>query len=183
MRLGSLFCYSLIAMLLGELRAQKEVLDLLDEHCIRCHNPEKIKGELDLESIYEEKMSDHPEIWEKVIKRLEARDMPPHKSRKRPEEAQYQETAQSLIEILDASAKVDPQPGREATFRRLTRREYQNAVRDQGHSLGQGRITRQRDRIHQVHRQPCRRIGRKRLRLARDRRVWSADGSRGGSLT
>ncbi|MEJ6729168.1 MAG: DUF1592 domain-containing protein [Akkermansiaceae bacterium] len=130
MRLGSLFCYSLIAMLLGELRAQKEVLDLLDEHCIRCHNPEKIKGELDLESIYEEKMSDHPEIWEKVIKRLEARDMPPHKSRKRPEEAQYQETAQSLIEILDASAKADPQPGREATFRRLTRREYQNAVRD-----------------------------------------------------
>lgn len=112
------------------LRAEKRVLDFLDEYCIRCHNPEKTKGGLDLESMYEERITGHPEIWEKVITRLESRDMPPTKARKRPVEKEYAEVFDSLVGILDRHAIEKPSPGRVETFRRLTRTEYQNAIRD-----------------------------------------------------
>ena len=124
----------LILIILGalscSLRADKRVLDFLDDYCIRCHNSEKNKGELDLESIYQESITGHPGIWEKVVKRIASRDMPPVKARKRPSGKDYAMALETLVGVLDEHARAHPSPGRVETFRRLTRTEYENSIRD-----------------------------------------------------
>ena len=55
--------------------------------------------------------------------------MPPL-GRDRPDEAAYERLASSLESSLDRLAAANPNPGRTETFRRLTRTEYRNAIRD-----------------------------------------------------
>src|SRR5262249_22127896 len=47
-----------------------------------------------------------------------------------PDEATYDAVIASLETSLDRAAAASPHPGRTATLRRLTRTEYQNAIRD-----------------------------------------------------
>ena len=103
--------------------------ELVNDYCIRCHNPEKKKGELDLERILEADVAQHAATWEKVVRRLQSRQMPPAE-RKRPPEERYDAALASLTGSLDAHAAAHPKPGRVETFRRLNRTEYQNAIRD-----------------------------------------------------
>ena len=105
------------------------ILELVENYCVGCHNSEKKKGELDLESLFEEDVRLHPEVWENVITRLHSRQMPPP-DRKRPDEETYDVVLDWLIGNLDAHAASDPKAGRVETFRRLNRTEYQNAIRD-----------------------------------------------------
>ena len=48
----------------------------------------------------------------------------------RPDEATYRATVSALEDALDDAAASQSNPGRTDTFRRLTRTEYQNAIRD-----------------------------------------------------
>ena len=105
------------------------VASLVQNHCANCHNGEERKGELDLDAISGDAITDHSAIWEKVITRLVSRQMPPPK-RQRPDETTYEIAVSSLVKQLDDHALAHPAPGREATFRRLNRTEYQNAIRD-----------------------------------------------------
>jgi hypothetical protein len=70
-----------------------------------------------------------PELWERVVRKLRGRQMPPFGA-KRPSEAEYEATAASLEARLDRAAAASPEPGRTETFRRLNSTEYQNAIRD-----------------------------------------------------
>ena len=74
-------------------------------------------------------MSRHPDVWEKVVRKLRARQMPPV-GKERPDDATYDAVIASLETSLDRAAAAHPNPGRTATIRRLTRTEYQNAIRD-----------------------------------------------------
>ena len=105
------------------------VLAVVEQYCISCHNDQEQKGNLDLDAILGDDAQNHPEIWEKVIVRLQSRQMPPL-DRKRPDEVTYHTVLSELSETLDALARNDPNPGRTETFRRLNRTEYQNAIRD-----------------------------------------------------
>ena len=102
---------------------------VVEQFCVNCHNADENKGNLNLDAIHQAPPTQHPEIWEKVITRLRARQMPPP-SRNRPSEATYQAVLNTLTGHLDSQAKAEPKPGRVETFRRLTRTEYQNAIRD-----------------------------------------------------
>ena len=106
------------------------VLDVADAYCTGCHSADNKKGDLDLESILEDDLTRHTETWELVVRRLNARQMPPPDRRRRPSEADYTKTTAALVKRLDALAKAEPNPGRVTTFRRLTRTEYQNSIRD-----------------------------------------------------
>jgi hypothetical protein len=106
-----------------------DLVEVLDNYCVSCHNPSKKKGALDLESILSGDIVGQSDTWEKVITRMQAREMPPPK-KDRPSEAEYGAVLESLIGKLDAHAATSPTPGRVATFRRLNRTEYQNAIRD-----------------------------------------------------
>jgi len=72
---------------------------------------------------------EQPESWEKVVRKLRRRMMPPP-GRPRPDEATYDALVSYLETSLDRSAAASPHPGRTDTFHRLTRAEYQNAIRD-----------------------------------------------------
>jgi hypothetical protein len=99
------------------------------QHCISCHNSEEKKAGLDLETISTEAIAAHAPAWEKVMRKVAARQMPPP-GRKRPDEHSYAAFAETLAADLDRAAAAHPDPGRTPTLRRLNRTEYQNAIRD-----------------------------------------------------
>ena len=102
---------------------------LVSEYCVACHSSGAKVAGLDLETASSRPLTDSTAIWERVVRKLRARQMPPLGS-PQPDEAVYTEVLASLTDELDAHAEKAPDPGRTDTFRRLTRREYQNAVRD-----------------------------------------------------
>ena len=69
------------------------------------------------------------EVWEKVVRKLRSRMMPPI-GRPRPDSVTYDRLASSLEASLDQVAAAHPNPGRGETFHRLNRTEYRNAIRD-----------------------------------------------------
>ncbi len=109
--------------------ATSPVTMVANDYCIGCHNPDKKKGDLDLETIYRDDVLGHPEIWEKVDRKVRARQMPPAEKR-RPQENEYKKFLTALESSLDKAAAQNPNPGRTDALRRLNRTEYQNAIRD-----------------------------------------------------
>jgi hypothetical protein len=105
-------------------------LALVDEYCASCHDDLEKKGDLDLDAVALQPISRHPDVWEKVVRKLRARQMPPVGRKERPDEATYERVIAFLEASLDRAAAAHPNPGRTATLRRLTRTEYQNAIRD-----------------------------------------------------
>jgi mono/diheme cytochrome c family protein len=102
---------------------------LVKEYCVKCHGGDEPKAGLSLVEFGSQDVDAHAEEWELVVRRMRAREMPPV-SRKRPSEESYEKVLNQLIGELDHHAVTTPNPGRTSTFRRLTRHEYQNAVRD-----------------------------------------------------
>jgi hypothetical protein len=102
---------------------------LVSRYCLSCHNDRTRTGGFALETINTQALGDNWEAWEKVARKLRARQMPPAGGR-RPDEAVYQAALASLEAGLDGLAAAHPDPGRSDTFRRLNRTEYHNAVRD-----------------------------------------------------
>jgi hypothetical protein len=106
------------------------VAEMLRAHCLDCHDGESKKGDLNLAPLLEADIPQHTDTWEKVVRRMATRQMPPANRKSRPTEAEYNRTLKSLTGALDGFASKHPNPGRTETFRRLTRTEYQNVIRD-----------------------------------------------------
>lgn len=102
---------------------------LVEQYCAACHNQSVRTAGLALDEAAADNPAARPELWEKVVRRLRARQMPPA-GMPRPDEAAYREAIASLGSALDAHAEAHPNPGRTDSFRRLNRTEYRNAVRD-----------------------------------------------------
>ncbi|MCM8537705.1 MAG: DUF1592 domain-containing protein [Lentisphaeraceae bacterium] len=113
----------------AELEIPKETQKLLGKFCYDCHDSEMQKGKFNIEDLLSKPLKEHLEKWEDVLGHIDARKMPP-KEKKRPSEEQYESLTQSLIETLDKLAYENDNPGRTSSIRRLTRTEYQNAIRD-----------------------------------------------------
>jgi hypothetical protein len=104
-------------------------VDLVENYCLSCHDDDHQKGGLALDAILDAPVNEHPDVWEKVVRKLRARQMPPV-GKERPGDATYDAVVSALETTLDRAAAAHPNPGRTASLRRLTRLEYQNAVRD-----------------------------------------------------
>ena len=102
---------------------------LVNRYCLSCHNDRTRTAGLALDTINAQALGDNREAWEKVARKLRARQMPPAGGR-RPGEAVYTAALASLETELDRLAAAHPDPGRSDTFRRLNRTEYHNAIRD-----------------------------------------------------
>lgn len=109
--------------------AQAPVESAMKRYCTGCHSTQMKAGSLVLEGIASEPVERHPEQWEKVVKRLRVRSMPPV-GMPRPDEKAYSLLIASIAGDLDKVAVAKPDPGRIDTFRRLNRTEYRNAIRD-----------------------------------------------------
>ena len=106
-----------------------EARAVLDRYCVTCHNDKLRTQGLTLQAIDLADVSAGAEVWEKVIRKLRTRAMPPP-GRPRPDQATYDAVASWLEGEIDRVAGVRPNPGRTETFHRLNRAEYRNAVRD-----------------------------------------------------
>ena len=102
---------------------------VIRRYCVACHNGRLLTAGLALDDVDLTRVGDHAELWERVVRKLRAGQMPPA-GRPRPDEATYDSVATWLEAELDAAAAARPHPGRTQTFHRLNRAEYQNAVRD-----------------------------------------------------
>ena len=102
---------------------------LVTDYCLGCHNDRTRTGGLGLDAISQAPLEAHPEVWEKVVRKLRARQMPPAGGR-RPNEAEYGSVLSWLEGVLDSAGMAELNPGRTDTFRRLNRSEYHNAIRD-----------------------------------------------------
>ena len=102
---------------------------LLDRYCVTCHNERLKTAGLTLDVLDVDDVAAHPEVWEKVVRKVRAGLMPPA-GRPRPDRDAYDGFAGWLEAKLDHAAALDPDPGRSTVFHRLNRTEYVNAIRD-----------------------------------------------------
>jgi mono/diheme cytochrome c family protein len=99
------------------------------KYCITCHNERLKTGGLMLDRIDATAPGAHPDVWEKVLRKVRTGTMPPPNMPQPPAEDKRALVAW-LETSLDAAAEHTPNPGRTETLRRLNRTEYQNAIRD-----------------------------------------------------
>ncbi len=110
--------------------ASAETLDrsVVDKYCVTCHNQRLKTGGLTLDTPDLANVAAHPDVWEKVIRKVEAGMMPPA-GVPRPDAATKKALVANLEGVLDRAAKASPNPGRPLVHR-LNRAEYANAIRD-----------------------------------------------------
>jgi hypothetical protein len=113
----------------NEGRDDDVVRNFIASHCLDCHNEASEEAGLSLETLDTSQIAPATDVWESVLDRLVRRQMPPAEM-PRPEEEEYGAVIGKLETQLDHAAEVNPRPGRTDTFRRLTRTEYGNAIRD-----------------------------------------------------
>ncbi len=101
---------------------------IVTKYCVTCHNERLKTAGLLLDRMDIAHPGDAPEVWEKVVRKLQTRVMPPASAR-RPDEATYTQLQGWLESQLDRAAAVSPNPGR-PLLHRLNRAEYANAIRD-----------------------------------------------------
>jgi len=101
---------------------------VLDKYCVTCHNARLRTADLQLDAVDVEHPAANAVIWEKVLRKLRARDMPPP-GMPHPDSATYESLARYLETALDQAAAATPNPGRPAAYR-VSRFQYANAVRD-----------------------------------------------------
>jgi len=98
-------------------------------YCLDCHSGDAAEADLALDEALSVDLERNASVWEKVIRRLDRREMPPGEA-SRPSEAEYLAATSEIASHLDRAAAEQPQPGRSESLRRMTRTEYQNAMRD-----------------------------------------------------
>ena len=103
---------------------------LVKQYCVNCHNDRNKEraGNLTLSSFDMAKLSEHADVAERMIRKLQASMMPPP-GMPRPEPAKYAAFINTLETSIDAHAKASPNPGGRP-FQRLNRPEYARAIRD-----------------------------------------------------
>jgi mono/diheme cytochrome c family protein len=102
--------------------------ELVTTYCATCHSDRAKAGGLSLAGFTAMKAQEHPEVVEKMIRKLRAGMMPPAGA-KRPDIPTIAALTASLEARMDERAAVDPNPGWRP-FQRLNRAEYARAVKD-----------------------------------------------------
>src|SRR5438477_4572567 len=104
---------------------------LVDKYCVSCHTArtaEPAEGPVNLEGAAFDDLLGHAGTWERVLRKLSVRAMPPPGT-PRPTEVEYAGLTGWLATSLDRAWEGKSTPGR-FVVHRLNRAEYANAVRD-----------------------------------------------------
>src|SRR5262245_3901248 len=101
------------------------VLGFVKANCLKCHNETELAGDLNLGSLQDAKSFEaQREIWERVIAKLKADEMPPPSVKSRPAATDVSAVTRWLeAEFVRQDRLIQPQAGRVAP-RRLNRAEY-----------------------------------------------------------
>ncbi len=99
---------------------------IVNQYCVPCHNARLKTAGLLLDQVDLEQLGSHPDVGEKIVRKLRAGLMPPTGNR-RPDPATMESLVRGMEATLDrAAAPHLPPPG----LHRLNRTEYTNAIRD-----------------------------------------------------
>lgn len=99
---------------------------VLETYCHDCHNSTDWAGSLALDVLDPGELSADTEVWEKVVRKLRGRLMPPPTAQQ-PSQASVDQVVAYLEQRIDAHAAAQPAPGF-VSLHRLNRTEYQRAV-------------------------------------------------------
>ncbi len=99
----------------GNSNGRESVGRFVNNYCVECHNGDDKVAGLDLEALSLEDLDRHPQAWENVVRRLDARQMPPA-GWIRPNGRTYDSIVSQLAGSLDRIASEHPSPGRTDTF-------------------------------------------------------------------
>jgi mono/diheme cytochrome c family protein len=100
----------------------------LDQYCVACHGAALKTAGLDLEGVDPADLARNGAVWEKLLRKLRNREMPPA-GMPRPDPAAYDALVAYIETGRGQAAALRPNPGR-PTLHRLNRAEYANAIRD-----------------------------------------------------
>ena len=116
----------------GAVLAAEPFEGFLEKHCIRCHGPEKEKGDLRLDRLSRDfKLGADSHHWAETIEQVNSGEMPPKKDK---EKKPTQEEIAEFVSNLDArlkegrASRMAARPS--VSHYRLSRKEYQNTVYD-----------------------------------------------------
>ena len=112
-----------------EINKVDDYQQLVNQYCVACHNERLANAGLVIPQISVDGIVRDAETWERVIRKLQTRAMPPLQM-PRPTETEYRNFLTFLENTIDSSFDAKPNPGRVNAFHRLNRREYRNAIRD-----------------------------------------------------
>jgi Protein of unknown function (DUF1592)/Protein of unknown function (DUF1588)/Protein of unknown function (DUF1587)/Protein of unknown function (DUF1585)/Protein of unknown function (DUF1595)/Cytochrome C oxidase, cbb3-type, subunit III len=116
------------AVAIAAARAHAQVDDAretVSRYCTGCHNERARVAGLVLDPA---RIADDPAVWEKVVRKLRMRTMPPAGS-PHPDDAAYSRVTAWLETRLDHAAAANPNPGA-LLLHRLNRTEYANVIED-----------------------------------------------------
>ena len=108
--------------------AVAETKTMVNQYCTGCHSQKAKMAGISLEGLDPLKPGENAAVWEKVLRKVNAGQMPPA-GMPHANAAVTAAFTKSLGEELDRSAAANPNPGN-PTIHRLNRAEYSNAVRD-----------------------------------------------------
>lgn len=129
--LGSLGLVSSVATVgaqgaAAESASEPSTRAVLDKYCVTCRNERLRRGDLALDTVDPATVAPHTDVWEKVVRKLNAGVMPPQGS-PRPDNGVTSALVASLGRALDQAAQANPNPGRVAVHR-LNCPEYRNVI-------------------------------------------------------
>jgi mono/diheme cytochrome c family protein len=116
--------------LAGEVRGAEPFEAFLKAHCIRCHGPEKQKGDLRIDRLSRDfKMGADTHHWAEMMEQVNSGEMPPKKE-KRPTQDEMAAFVTSLDSLIKEgrAARMAARPA--VAHYLLSRKEYQNTVYD-----------------------------------------------------
>jgi hypothetical protein len=134
---GSAACFAALAMWapFGVVAQEQQefarsVAPILNSTCSQCHNERVASGGLNVARLNNpESVVQHRDDWDRVLRRVEAGEMPPPNATRPPAPALQAFVNTVRAAFARADARTAPDPGR-VTARRLNRNEYSNTIRD-----------------------------------------------------
>jgi mono/diheme cytochrome c family protein len=102
------------------------------EHCTKCHGEKKQKGDLRVDTLVID--FDSPKTmghWEEIMNRINSGDMPPDDVEVRPKAEDIARVSEWIAgQLREADSARQGSSGERVAFRKLTREEYANSIRD-----------------------------------------------------
>ncbi len=117
-------------VLAGAVHAAEPIDAFLETHCLRCHGPEKEKGDLRIDQLSRDfKLGADTHHWAEMMEQVNSGEMPPKKE-KQPSQAEMAAFVTSLDSRIKEgrAARMAARPA--VSHYRLSRKEYQNTVYD-----------------------------------------------------
>lgn len=119
-------------------KVEADVGEFLERHCVACHDPDVRKGGLDLTALlpFDASAAEAFARWVRIHDRIQSGEMPPADATP-PSVADRRSAVVWLHDALvETETKRQKESGVRTRIRRLTRREYENTIRDLLHIDG-----------------------------------------------